>query len=148
TQTASGTYSLRIGPEVMTPAGTKMTVYTTTFQLTAPPVVTRPVITSATSSRPSANTLASVRVTFDQSVNPSTFSAADVALTGPSGQPIAVTGVKVVTGSRFPSTALFRSTQTASGTYSLRIGPEVMTPAGTKMTVYTTTFRLTAPTPA
>src|SRR5262249_44079182 len=92
-------------------------------------------ITSATASGRSANTLNKVRVTFNQGVALWSFTPADVRVTGPSGQVIAISAVRVVAGTGNTTFEVTFATQAAPGGYGVRIGPEVMNSAGSvKMT--------------
>jgi hypothetical protein len=106
---------------------------------------TPPRITSAVPSGPAAHTLSKVRVTFDRAIALSSFSRYDVLLTGPSGQAIYIWDVRVVAGSGDRTFDITFATQTAAGAYNLRIGPEVTDLTGTRMSIYTNTFRLNPP---
>src|SRR5262249_10143081 len=99
TQTAAGPYSLRIAPAEISPTRPQMTVYATTPRLgPRPPAFTLPRGVRAAPSGPPATALVRFRVTFDRAMSTSTFSPADVVLTGPSGKRITVSAVKVVPG--------------------------------------------------
>src|SRR5262249_29251241 len=54
-------------------------------------------VVSSSASGPAANTLATITLTFNQGVNASTFTAADLGLLSPAGH-IALTGVTAVAG--------------------------------------------------
>jgi subtilisin family serine protease/subtilisin-like proprotein convertase family protein len=115
----------------------------------ATPASTPPRITAAVPGGPSANTLSKVRVTFDRAMALSTFQKAAVHLVGPGGRVIAIAGVKVVAGSGDRTFEVTFAAQTAAGTYTMRIGPEVMDLRWVKMAIWTGTFRInqTAPAP-
>jgi subtilisin-like proprotein convertase family protein len=142
-QSKPGDYTIRIGPEVMDRAGVKMAVHTTTFRV-APVAPLQ--VTSALPGGPAANTLGKVKVTFDRAVAPWSFTAADVQITGPGGKVVTVSAVNLVPGTANRTFEVTFPTQTAAGTYSMKIGPEVMDPALVKMAVYSATFRI-APQP-
>jgi subtilisin family serine protease len=65
-----------------------------------------------------------VELTFDEEVNPATFTAASITLRGPSGT---ITGVSVsaVVGSNDHKFNILFPTQTAAGTYTLVVSPTV-----------------------
>jgi hypothetical protein len=65
-----------------------------------------------------------ITVTFDEEVNPATFTAAQVTLTGPGG---AIGGVSVspVPGSNDHKFTIAFPGQTAPGTHSLKVGPSI-----------------------
>lgn len=72
-------------------------------------------------------------VTFDRSVDPGSFTAADVTVSGPGGA-VGVSAVVPVTGSNNTRFYLmFGKAQTAAGAYSLGVGPDVRDSAGRRM---------------
>jgi methionine-rich copper-binding protein CopC len=84
---------------------------------------------------PAANTFGSVNtveVTFNEPVNPDTFTADQVSLAGPQG-PVAVDAVTPVKGSDNTQFDITFSDQTALGYYSLVIGPDIQDLNGTPM---------------
>lgn len=83
-------------------------------------------VLSASPTGASDDPVSYVEYTFNQAVDPATFTASDATVTGPNG-PIPVTGITAV------STVKFRvnfATQTAVGTYSITIGPDIRTTTG------------------
>ncbi len=68
--------------------------------------------------------LGSVQVTFNEEINPATFTASQVTLDGPGG---AIGGVSVapVAGSNDHEFTISFPAQTASGAYTLTVGPDV-----------------------
>ena len=74
--------------------------------------------------------ISSARVTFSEAINPTTFASADIKLTGPTGNVIAVTKVSPVSGTQFDASF---PTQAANGTYILGVGPDVRDLAGNPM---------------
>jgi methionine-rich copper-binding protein CopC len=137
-QTAPGTYTLKVGSKAKNAAGTSVKEYRTAFAI-APPVVT-----SAKASGPTSNSLSSIRVTFSQAITPSTFTAADVSLTGPKGT-VAITSVTPVAGTGQKTFTIAFAKQTAPGTYTLKIGTKAKTTTGIAVTAYQTKFTIAAP---
>jgi serine protease len=106
----------------------------------APPSVTPQVVRSAASG-PAANTDNDVRLTFNEAINPATLTSSTVTLTGPSGRAIPISSVTPVAGSGNTQFDVHFATQTAGGTYTLVVGPNVKDVAGNAMTAaYKTTF--------
>jgi serine protease len=71
-----------------------------------------------------AGTFDRVRVAFDKRMNAPTFTAADVSLTGPAGA-ITVNGVSLVAGTDGTTFDVTFARQTAAGSYTVRVGPDV-----------------------
>ncbi len=100
-----------------------------------------------------------VRLTFNEAIAESTFTAADVvALSGPGGAGITPTGVAAVSGSNGTQFDVTFATQSALGTYSITVGPDILDLAGNAMNQnqnavngeatadrYTTTATITPP---
>src|SRR5262249_30904916 len=77
--------------------------------------------------------IGSLRVRFGEEVDPSTFTPSAIsALTGPSGT-IRVTAVNVVAGSNNHQFDITFPVQTALGSYSLTIGPDITDWSGNQM---------------
>ncbi len=74
-----------------------------------------------------------LRVTFNEAINASTFTSADVRLTGPTGATITVTGVTLVANTGNRTFDITFANQTAGGTYRASIGPNVADLAGNLM---------------
>jgi hypothetical protein len=83
-----------------------------------------------------------VRVTFNESMNPDTFTPDLVAFTGPGGA-IAVAGVTPVDGSNNTQFDVGFDTQTVLGDYTMVIGPGIMDPFGQSAPQYTAQFTIT-----
>jgi len=95
-----------------------------------PPFNSGPRVTSSAFSGTSSANFNKVRFTFDEAVNTSSFTTADVvSLTGPGGA-ITPSGVTVVSSTQFDVTF---ATQTAGGTYTVVIGPAITDTAGNLM---------------
>lgn len=95
-----------------------------------------PYVASANLLKPSANSLAGARITFDHSINPATFTPADVVLENSNNQKIAILSVTAVAGSANRTFDVVCTTQTAPGNYFLHIGPNVYDAAGRAMRVF------------
>jgi hypothetical protein len=83
-----------------------------------------------------------VRVTFNEPMNPATFTAGRVTLTGPDG-PIDVAGVTPVAGSNNTQFDVSFDAQTVLGDYTMVIGPGIMDPLGETAPQFTHHFTLT-----
>ena len=74
----------------------------------------------------SSGGLSTVQLTFNEEINPATFTSADVTLTGPGGViPAGEVSVTAADGSNDHSFQLSFPAQTAAGTYTLTVGPGV-----------------------
>jgi len=74
--------------------------------------------------------LTSVRYTFNEAINPTSFTLADIAsFTGPNGT-IVASAVNVVAGSNNTQFDVTFPTQTAGGVYTMVIGPNILDAAG------------------
>ncbi len=138
-QAVTGIYQMLIGPNIRDMAGHQMDqngnfiegevpgdLYLVRFGIRGPRVV---------ASTPSSNVFApvsTVQVTFDESMDPSTFTTAEAQLTGPGGT-IPVTGVTPVPGTNNTRFALTFDAQTDLGRYTLVVGPDVRDVFGNKM---------------
>ncbi len=90
-------------------------------------------VTASTFSGSSSATFDRVRLTFDESINPASFTTADVvSLTGPGGA-ITPTGVSVVSGSNNTQFDVTFAAQTAPGGYAVTVGPDILDAAGNAM---------------
>src|SRR5262249_54714807 len=98
-----------------------------------PPAATGgPRVTAAAFSGTSPTNLSSVRFTFSEAIDPASFTAGDVSLTGPNG-PIAVGSVAVVNPSTNTQFDVTFPAQTAAGTYTVVIGPDITDTIGNRM---------------
>jgi hypothetical protein len=147
-QSAAGTYTLIVGPHIRDLYGNEMDQngnfipgedpgdrFTTTFSLVGPLVV---------SASPAGGVLPPVdhvRVTFNEPMNPDTFTANLVTLTGPGG-PIDVAGVTPVAGSHNTQFDVGFAAQTVLGAYTIIVGPGIMDPFGESAPQFTAHFAL------
>ncbi len=80
-----------------------------------------------------AGPIASLRVTFNEPLNPETFTTADVvSFTGPGGS-IAVTGISAVAGSPNRKFEITFASQIVKGDYEMVLGPSILDTAGNAM---------------
>jgi len=63
-----------------------------------------------------------IDVTFDKAIDAATFTASDISLVGPNGNPVTITGVSLTTGTTY---RIQFASQTLAGDYTLRVGPDV-----------------------
>lgn len=127
-QVATGNYTMVIGPNITNTAGQALDqnnngtggepgdAYSNAFTIRAPRVLFHAPMGTVT------DPVSGIEFTFDQAINPSTFTPADiVSFTGPSGA-INVTSVTPLAGSvfrvNFPA-------QSAGGLYTMVIGPNI-----------------------
>lgn len=75
--------------------------------------------------------LNAIRISFDQPINTSSFTTADVqALTNSQGQALSPTSVTAVSGSANTQFDVTFNSQTAAGNYGLRLSTDILTMAG------------------
>jgi subtilisin-like proprotein convertase family protein len=142
-QTAGGTYTVRVGPDVKDNAGNQMTVYTKAFTLTTPtPAPTTPTsaprVVNAVNLGNSTTSIETVRVTFDRVISASSFTPGDVVVTGPDGKPITVTSVVSAAGYGDRVFDIKFAKQTRGGTYTVSVGPYIKDSAGIQMSAAAT----------
>jgi subtilisin-like proprotein convertase family protein len=144
-QSKPGTYTLRISG-VRDTSGAVMAAFAGSYKLPRIPAPTdsAPSVVSSAASGPSPSTISSIRVTFDGAMQLSTFTPADCVLTAPDGSVVAVSAVRVVSGSGDRSFDVVFATQSKPGTYTLKIGPNVKDLSGTSMTPFQGTYRIGA----
>jgi subtilisin family serine protease/subtilisin-like proprotein convertase family protein len=99
----------------------------------APTEATGPYVTAVIFTGTQANTFDRARVTFNEAIDPATFSPADVAAVGPTGA-VGVSSVTPVagTGNTQFDVTLVRP-QTAAGGYTMTVGPDIRDAAGNAM---------------
>jgi subtilisin family serine protease len=99
-----------------------------------------PVVTGSSASGRAKNQLNDVRVNFNVAIDPASFTPAAVSLTGPNGQRIGVTAVRAVAGGGNRSFDIHFPTQTAAGSYTLKLGPPIHDTTGRALTPYQAPF--------
>jgi hypothetical protein len=140
----TGLYNLTVGPDILDTFGNAMDQngnlitgevpgdeYTATFTLLGAKIN----VSTPTLSPPVLGQVSSVRVTFNESMDPTTFTPDKVAsFTGPNGA-IAVAGVFAVGGTNPPNSQfdITFATQTATGKYTMVIGPNIEDYFGNEM---------------
>jgi serine protease len=100
-----------------------------------------PRITSVSDKGPTSTSMDSITLTFNEAINPSSFSSSAVTLTNANGTKIPVT-VKAVAGSNDKEFQLLFSNQTLAGDYHLSISSSVRSSKGAAMAPYKTTITL------
>lgn len=89
-------------------------------------------VVSLVANGPGSGPIASVRVTFSESIDPASFTTADVVLTGPNGG-IAISGIQIVSGSSNSQFDITFASQSTPGTYTLTLGPDVRDSSGNRL---------------
>jgi subtilisin family serine protease/subtilisin-like proprotein convertase family protein len=134
----AGTYTVVVGPDIRTPLGDAMDqnanringeaddrfIASTAVADQAGPRITN-VSFDGTETR-----LTAIRVTFSERIKGSTFTPGDVVLRGPTGSRIGVSRVTAVAGSDSKQFKIDFADQTAGGTYTVTIGPDVADTVG------------------
>ncbi len=141
-QTTLGAYTLTIGPDVEDVNGNPMDqnhngipgedddAYVGRITLQGPKITAS---TPAVGAVLTPQMVSKVTVTFNQPMNPATFTPAKIAsFVGPNGD-ITVTGVTPVTGQNNTQFDIQFAPQAATGFYSMTIGPDIQDPAGHQM---------------
>jgi subtilisin-like proprotein convertase family protein len=141
-QTAPGSYHLVVGPNILDTYGNQMDQnlngingevpadqYSTNFSV-SPSDGAHVTSSSVMGSTTSVN---GMRVTFNESINPSTFTPSQITLTGPTGAAITVIGVAAVSGSNNTQFNVTFAPQTTLGTYHFVLGPNVPDMSGNQM---------------
>jgi hypothetical protein len=126
TQSASGNYSYTIGPAVQDTVGNVMeAAFMGGFAIDR----SGPSITGTTPSGSVTQAVAFVDLRFNEPLNTASFTASDVALTGPAGT-ISISSVASIGGSTY---RVAFAQQAATGTYTLLVGPNLTDVAGNLM---------------
>ena len=76
-----------------------------------------------------------LQVTFNEAIDPATFTAGDVTVTGPAGNAVALAATNPIvdSGDHQTFTINFASAQSLAGTYTFTVGPDVRDAAGNWM---------------
>ena len=142
TQTTLGVYTITIGPDVEDINGNQMDqdhngipgepddAFVGQIALQGPKITAS---TPAAGAVLAPQMVSSVRVTFNEPMNPTSFTPAKIAsFVGPAGS-ITVTGVTPVTGQNNTQFDIQFASQAATGYYTMTIGPDIRDPAGHQM---------------
>ena len=99
------------------------------------PDITGAKITTSSATGLDAGAITSFRIKFNESIQPSTFTTADITLTDPSGALITVTGITAVPNTNNSEFILTFSggARTAAGIYTLKVGPNILDLSGNQM---------------
>ncbi len=141
TQHALGNYVMVIGPDIRDPAGHPMDQngngipgevpgdqYVLRLTIQGPRIVA-----DGLQSTYFPNQLNSIRLTFNEAIDPTTLTTTTVSLAGPTGR-VPILRIDPVSGSNNTRFAVVLSTPVArTGNYTLTIGPDVRDPAGHQM---------------
>jgi subtilisin family serine protease/subtilisin-like proprotein convertase family protein len=100
-------------------------------------------VVASSGTGPSYNTLSDVILTFNVAMNPATLTPADVTLSGPAGQSIAVLSVTPFADSGNTVFDVHFATQTAPGTYTLNVGSTARDASGNALQAFKGAFALT-----
>src|SRR5262249_22255477 len=99
-------------------------------------------VTSASTDTQPGQPITTAIVTFNRSMDPSTFTPNKVTFTGPNGA-ITITGVTPVAGSHNSQFAVSFAQQSALGVYTMVIGPDIHDTFGNPMAqAYTAQFTI------
>jgi hypothetical protein len=131
TQGAIGSYTLTLAPDITDIYGNAVgTATTASFALTGGPHVLSFSPTGSVS-----GPVDHVRVTFDRAIDPASFGPAQVStFLDASGQPIAVTGVVEVDGTGHTQFDILFAPQSAPGSYTLTLSPDITDLFGNPLT--------------
>ncbi|MCA8995757.1 MAG: Ig-like domain-containing protein, partial [Planctomycetaceae bacterium] len=89
-----------------------------------------PTVVGQSPNTPQQGPLNFVDVTFNEPVNGATFTSAEILVSDPLGNPVALSGNPVDSGDQTTWRLNFDQPQTQAGSYTLRIGTGVQDPAG------------------
>ena len=142
-QTASGSYTMVIGPNILDTSGNPMNQDGDTtngeatqdrYTATTTWFVSGPQVTGVVFSGVAANTFDKVRFTFDRAIDPATFTSADVAsFTGPNGTITTTYTIAAVAGSGNTKFDVSFGVQSVDGNYTLVVGPNILDTSGNPM---------------
>ncbi len=127
-QAFTGYYTMVIGPNIQDPAGHAMDQpYIEHFGIQGPRITTNPQLGSFAPGQ-----TRSVRVAFNEAMNPATFTPSTVQLVGPGG-PVTITAVTPVGGTNNTQFDIQFAALTAAGLYHLAVGPDIRDTFGNEM---------------
>ena len=139
-QTVTGVYQMLIGPNIRDMAGHQMDqdgnfvegeipgdLYYLRFGIRGPRIV------ASTPSFALFAPFTTARVTFDESMDPTSFTTGQTQFTDPNGNTIPVTGITPVTGTNNMQFDITFGAQTELGRYTMVIGPHIRDIFGNEM---------------
>lgn len=99
------------------------------------PDITGAKITTSSATGLDAGAITGFRIKFNESIQPSTFTTADINLTDPSGATIAISSITAVpnTNNTEFTFTIIGSARTTAGIYTLKVGPNILDLAGNQM---------------
>jgi subtilisin-like proprotein convertase family protein len=97
------------------------------------PDITGAKITTSSATGLDAGAITGFRIKFNESIQPSTFTTADINLTDPSGAAIAISSITAVPNTNNTEFTFTISTRTTAGIYTLKVGPNILDLAGNQM---------------
>jgi methionine-rich copper-binding protein CopC len=134
TQTATGVYYYKVGPYIADPDGNYMDqdgngipgedpddAYFGSFSLFGPKVNTA----TPTGNNNMPGSVNHVRLTFNEPMDPTTFTPDQVVFAGPDGSQIPITNIQPVSGSNNTQFDISFDTLNATGAYSMVVGPYI-----------------------
>jgi subtilisin family serine protease/methionine-rich copper-binding protein CopC len=146
TLTTPGTYTIELSNGIRSSANVSLSAYKRSFTLTAPALA--PTVTSVKPTEPNPSTLTGMTITFSQSMNVSTITAANLSLVGPDGKAHPVTKITDVAGSDNKTFAISFGTLTAPGNYYFKVGTGVRSSANVALSsAFKGVYTLVAPAP-
>jgi subtilisin-like proprotein convertase family protein len=92
-------------------------------------------VTTSSATGLDAGSITGFRIKFNESIQPSTFTTADITLTDPSGARITITGIAAVPNTNNSEFILTFSggARTTAGIYTLKVGPNILDLSGNQM---------------
>lgn len=115
-----------------TVTGGRLNAYAAVY-VTPPADTDGPAVTAMAPNATGPNPVSAVRLTFDEAIDPASFLAADVSVAAPGGGAVAVAGVAAVAGTANTQFDVTFAAQSAVGTYTVAVGPQVLDVAGNPM---------------
>jgi subtilisin-like proprotein convertase family protein len=100
---------------------------------TTRPDITGAKVTTSSATGLDAGSITGFRIKFNESIQPSTFTTADITLTDPSGSPITVTSITAVPNTNNSEFTFTITTRTTAGIYTLKVGPNILDLSGNQM---------------
>ncbi len=97
------------------------------------PDITGAKVSSSSATGLDAGSITGFRIKFNESIQPSTFNAADITLKDPSGALITVSNINAVPNTNNTEFTFSITTRTAAGMYTLKVGPDILDLSGNKM---------------
>lgn len=117
----------------ITVSGGRLNAFNAIYQPPPPSDVDGPRITAAEPNASGSSPVTAVRVTFNEAIAVASFDPSDVTLTAPNGSSVPITGVVEVSGSGGTQFDILFGSQSAAGTYTVTIGPNITDLAGNPM---------------